>query len=262
MAANNNLGDYLGALFTKIKTIKGTSWTGSVKVQDFPNYIHVPQSSKTVTPTKAQQTIKADAGYDCLTQVVVNAAPTAFMGYYPEMWHGAMLCKRGALTANTTSNIYIGSASSTTAVRSWYRADETNAPTNGTQDIYTFASVNATGSYRFAPCAVFPSNAKTGRLFIYGFRAMTLTMINTLGTASPYYPRTNANVAISIPAETWTWVDVSKYLTSTYAFSTSNKNTSYFGGNSDNFKGKYIFCLYSPNASSTNIGTLCGEYTV
>ena len=105
----NNLTAFLTGIANALRAKKGT--TELINPQDFESEITnitiTLQKDKTITPTKSEQTIQADAGYDGLESVKVGAIPSEYIDTTSGTATGADILKgktayaKGALITGT-----------------------------------------------------------------------------------------------------------------------------------------------------------------
>lgn len=138
----NNLTAFLTGIANALRAKKGT--TELINPQDFESEITnstITLQNKTITPTKSEQTIRADAGYDGLESVKVEAIPSEYIDTTSGTATGTDILKgktayaKGAIITGTltTSSITIavnGTTSSETT-RTLYNEITVNVPTKG-----------------------------------------------------------------------------------------------------------------------------------
>lgn len=138
----NNLTAFLTGIANALRAKKGT--TELINPQDFESEITsgtTTLQNKTITPTKSEQTIRADAGYDGLESVKVEAIPSEYIDTTSGTATGTDILKgktayaKGALITGTltTSSITIavnGTTSSETT-GTLYNEITVNVPTKG-----------------------------------------------------------------------------------------------------------------------------------
>lgn len=138
----NNLTTFLTGIANALRAKKGT--TELINPQDFESEITsgtTTLQNKTITPTKNEQTIRADAGYDGLESVKVGAIPSEYIDTTSGTATGTDILKgktayaKGALITGTltTSSITIavnGTTSSETT-GTLYNEITVNVPTKG-----------------------------------------------------------------------------------------------------------------------------------
>lgn len=138
----NNLTTFLTGIANALRAKKGT--TELINPQDFESEITsgtTTLQNKTITPTKSEQTIRADAGYDGLESVKVGAIPSEYIDTTSGTATGTDILKgktayaKGALITGTltTSSITIavnGTTSSETT-GTLYNEITVNVPTKG-----------------------------------------------------------------------------------------------------------------------------------
>ena len=141
----NNLTAFLTGIANALRAKKGT--TELINPQDFESEITnststiTLQKNKTITPTKSEQTIQADAGYDGLESVKVEAIPSEYIDTTNGTATGTDILKgktayaKGALITGTltTSSITIavnGTTSSETT-GTLYNEITVRVPTKG-----------------------------------------------------------------------------------------------------------------------------------
>lgn len=138
----NNLTAFLTGIANALRAKKGT--TELINPQDFESEITsgtTTLQNKTITPTKSEQTIQADAGYDGLESVKVEAIPSEYIDTTSGTATGTDILKgktayaKGALITGTltTSSITIavnGTTSSETT-GTLYNEITVNVPTKG-----------------------------------------------------------------------------------------------------------------------------------
>lgn len=138
----NNLTTFLTGIANALRAKKGT--TELINPQDFESEITsgtTTLQNKTITPTKSEQTIRADAEYDGLESVKVGAIPSEYIDTTSGTATGTDILKgktayaKGALITGTltTSSITIavnGTTSSETT-GTLYNEITVNVPTKG-----------------------------------------------------------------------------------------------------------------------------------
>ena len=138
----NNLTTFLTGIANALRAKKGT--TELINPQDFESEITsgtTTLQNKTITPTKSEQTIRADAGYDGLESVKVGAIPSEYIDTTSGTATGTDILKgktayaKGALITGTltTSSITIavnGTTSSETT-GTLYNEITVKVPTKG-----------------------------------------------------------------------------------------------------------------------------------
>lgn len=138
----NNLTAFLTGIANALRAKKGT--TELINPQDFESEITsgtTTLQNKTITPTKSEQTIRADAGYNGLESVKVEAIPSEYIDTTSGTATGTDILKgktayaKGALITGTltTSSITIavnGTTSSETT-GTLYNEITVNVPTKG-----------------------------------------------------------------------------------------------------------------------------------
>jgi hypothetical protein len=138
----NNLTTFLTGIANALRAKKGT--TELINPQDFESEITsstITLQNKIITPTKSEQTIQADAGYDGLESVKVGAIPSEYIDTTSGTATGTDILKgktayaKGALITGTltTSSITIavnGTTSSETT-GTLYNEITVNVPTKG-----------------------------------------------------------------------------------------------------------------------------------
>ena len=139
----NNLTAFLTGIANALRAKKGT--TELINPQDFESEITnitiTLQKDKTITPTKSEQTIQADAGYDGLESVKVGAIPSEYIDTTSGTATGADILKgktayakgtliTGTLTASSITIAVNGTTSSETT-GTLYNEITVRVPTKG-----------------------------------------------------------------------------------------------------------------------------------
>ena len=138
----NNLTAFLTGIANALRAKKGT--TELINPQDFESEITsgtTTLQNKTITPTKSEQTIRADAGYDGLESVTVRAIPSEYIDTTSGTATGADILKgktayakgtliTGTLTASSITIAVNGTTSSETT-GTLYNEITVRVPTKG-----------------------------------------------------------------------------------------------------------------------------------
>ena len=140
----NNLTAFLTGIANALRAKKGT--TELINPQDFESEITnststITLQNKTITPTKSEQTIQADAGYDGLESVKVGAIPSEYVDTTSGTATGADILKgktayakgtliTGTLTASSITIAVNGTTSSETT-GTLYNEITVRVPTKG-----------------------------------------------------------------------------------------------------------------------------------
>ena len=138
----NNLTAFLTGIANALRAKKGT--TELINPQDFESEITsgtTTLQNKTITPTKSEQTIRADARYDCLESVEVGAIPSEYVDTTSGTATGADILKgktayakgtliTGTLTASSITIAVNGTTSSETT-GTLYNEITVRVPTKG-----------------------------------------------------------------------------------------------------------------------------------
>ena len=141
----NNLTAFLTGIANALRAKKGT--TELINPQDFESEITnststiTLQNNKTITPTKSEQTIQADAGYDGLESVKVEAIPSEYIDTTSGTATGADILKgktayaKGALITGTLTassiTIAINGTTSSETTGTLYNEITVRVPTKG-----------------------------------------------------------------------------------------------------------------------------------
>ena len=138
----NNLTAFLTGIANALRAKKGT--TELINPQDFESEITnstITLQNKTITPTKSEQTIRADAGYGGLESVKVEAIPSEYIDTTSGTATGADILKgktayakgtliTGTLTASSITIAVNGTTSSETT-GTLYNEITVRVPTKG-----------------------------------------------------------------------------------------------------------------------------------
>ena len=141
----NNLTAFLTGIANALRAKKGT--TELINPQDFESEITnststiTLQNNKTITPTKSEQTIHADAGYDGLESVIVEAIPSEYIDTTSGTATGADILKgktayaKGALITGTLTassiTIAVNGTTSSETTGTLYNEITVRVPTKG-----------------------------------------------------------------------------------------------------------------------------------
>lgn len=141
----NNLTAFLTGIANALRAKKGT--TELINPQDFESEITnsastiTLQKNKTITPTKSEQTILADAGYDGLESVKVGAIPSEYIDTTSGTATGTDILKgktayaKGALITGTLTassiTIAVNGTTSSETTGTLYNEITVNVPTKG-----------------------------------------------------------------------------------------------------------------------------------
>ena len=139
----NNLTAFLTGIANALRAKKGT--TELINPQDFESEITnitiTLQKDKTITPTKSEQTIQADAGYDGLESVKVKAIPSEYIDTTGGTATGADILKgktayaKGALITGTLTassiTIAVNGTTSSETTGTLYNEITVRVPTKG-----------------------------------------------------------------------------------------------------------------------------------
>ena len=142
----NNLTAFLTGIADALRAKKGT--TELINPQDFESEITsitssttTLQKNKTITPTKSDQTIRADAGYDGLESVIVEAIPSKYIDTTSGTATGADILKgktayaKGALITGTLTassiTIAVNGTTSSETTGTLYNEITVRVPTKG-----------------------------------------------------------------------------------------------------------------------------------
>ena len=139
----NNLTAFLTGIANALRAKKGT--TELINPQDFESEITnitiTLQKDKTITPTKSEQTIQADAGYDGLESVKVGAIPSEYVDTTSGTATGADILKgktayaKGALITGTLTassiTIAVNGTTSSETTGTLYNEITVRVPTKG-----------------------------------------------------------------------------------------------------------------------------------
>ena len=138
----NNLTAFLTGIANALRAKKGT--TELINPQDFESEIAnstITLQNKTITPTKSEQTIQADAGYDGLESVKVEAIPSEYIDTTSGTATGADILKgktayaKGALITGTLTassiTIAVNGTTSSETTGTLYNEITVRVPTKG-----------------------------------------------------------------------------------------------------------------------------------
>ena len=138
----NNLTAFLTGIANALRAKKGT--TELINPQDFESEIAnstITLQNKTITPTKSEQTIRADAGYDGLESVKVGAIPSEYVDTTSGTATGADILKgktayaKGALITGTLTassiTIAVNGTTSSETTGTLYNEITVRVPTKG-----------------------------------------------------------------------------------------------------------------------------------
>ena len=138
----NNLTAFLTGIANALRAKKGT--TELINPQDFESEITnstITLQNKTITPTKSEQTIRADAGYDVLESVEVGAIPSEYIDTTSGTATGADILKgktayaKGALITGTLTassiTIAVNGTTSSETTGTLYNEITVRVPTKG-----------------------------------------------------------------------------------------------------------------------------------
>ena len=140
----NNLTAFLTGIANALRAKKGT--TELINPQDFESEITnststITLQNKTITPTKSEQTIQADAGYDGLESVKVGAIPSEYVDTTSGTATGADILKgktayaKGALITGTLTassiTIAVNGTTSSETTGTLYNEITVRVPTKG-----------------------------------------------------------------------------------------------------------------------------------
>ena len=138
----NNLTAFLTGIANALRAKKGT--TELINPQDFESEITnstITLQNKTITPTKSEQTIRADAGYDGLESVKVEAIPSEYIDTTSGTATGADILKgktayaKGALITGTLTvssiTIAVNGTTSSETTGTLYNEITVRVPTKG-----------------------------------------------------------------------------------------------------------------------------------
>ena len=138
----NNLTAFLTGIANALRAKKGT--TELINPQDFESEITnstITLQNKTITPTKSEQTIQADAGYDGLESVKVEAIPSEYIDTTSGTATGADILKgktayaKGALITGTLTassiTIAVNGTTSSETTGTLYNEITVRVPTKG-----------------------------------------------------------------------------------------------------------------------------------
>ena len=138
----NNLTAFLTGIANALRAKKGT--TELINPQDFESEIAnstITLQNKTITPTKSEQTIQADAGYDGLESVKVGAIPSEYIDTTSGTATGADILKgktayaKGALITGTLTassiTIAVNGTTSSETTGTLYNEITVRVPTKG-----------------------------------------------------------------------------------------------------------------------------------
>lgn len=138
----NNLTAFLTGIANALRAKKGT--TELINPQDFESEITnstITLQNKTITPTKSEQTIRADARYDGLESVEVGAIPSEYIDTTSGTATGADILKgktayaKGALITGTLTassiTIAVNGTTSSETTGTLYNEITVRVPTKG-----------------------------------------------------------------------------------------------------------------------------------
>lgn len=138
----NNLTAFLTGIANALRAKKGT--TELINPQDFESEIAnstITLQNKTITPTKSEQTIRADAGYGGLESVKVEAIPSEYIDTTSGTATGADILKgktayaKGALITGTLTassiTIAVNGTTSSETTGTLYNEITVRVPTKG-----------------------------------------------------------------------------------------------------------------------------------
>ena len=138
----NNLTAFLTGIANALRAKKGT--TELINPQDFESEITnstITLQNKTITPTKSEQTIRADAGYGGLESVKVEAIPSEYIDTTSGTATGADILKgktayaKGALITGTLTassiTIAVNGTTSSETTGTLYNEITVRVPTKG-----------------------------------------------------------------------------------------------------------------------------------
>ena len=138
----NNLTAFLTGIANALRAKKGT--TELINPQDFESEIAnstITLQNKTITTTKSEQTIQADAGYDGLESVKVGAIPSEYVDTTSGTATGADILKgktayaKGALITGTLTassiTIAVNGTTSSETTGTLYNEITVRVPTKG-----------------------------------------------------------------------------------------------------------------------------------
>ena len=138
----NNLTAFLTGIANALRAKKGT--TELINPQDFESEIAnstITLQNKTITPTKSEQTIRADAGYDGLESVKVVAIPSEYIDTTSGTATGTDILKgktayaKGALITGTLTassiTIAVNGTTSSETTGTLYNEITVRVPTKG-----------------------------------------------------------------------------------------------------------------------------------
>ena len=138
----NNLTAFLTGIANALRAKKGT--TELINPQDFESEIAnstITLQNKTITPTKSEQTIRADAGYDGLESVTVRAIPSEYIDTTSGTATGTDILKgktayaKGALITGTLTassiTIAVNGTTSSETTGTLYNEITVRVPTKG-----------------------------------------------------------------------------------------------------------------------------------
>ena len=138
----NNLTAFLTGIANALRAKKGT--TELINPQDFESEITnstITLQNKTITPTKSERTIRADAGYDGLESVKVGAIPSEYIDTTSGTATGADILKgktayaKGALITGTLTassiTIAVNGTTSSETTGTLYNEITVRVPTKG-----------------------------------------------------------------------------------------------------------------------------------
>lgn len=138
----NNLTAFLTGIANALRAKKGT--TELINPQDFESEITnstITLQNKTITPTKSEQTIRADAGYDGLESVKVEAIPSEYIdttggtATAADILKGKTAYAKGALITGTLTassiTIAVNGTTSSETTGTLYNEITVRVPTKG-----------------------------------------------------------------------------------------------------------------------------------